>query len=355
MPDQPPAVRYSFFLVFVVVVALNVWIFRYFLVTAATATSVAILLSPSYERLCSALKGRRSLAAALFLTLTTVLILLPLFGYAAVLGEQAVSLYDLVRPQVEPDALTKLWNETLPARYGWFAALKEWLDVGNIEALAPALSQLASGLNRVARGAVTGLASAVIYLILFLLMLFFFLRDSRVLTSDIKAILPFSDEERAQIFDRAGRTVKGVLYSMVIVPIVQGLLAVLGFWMFGLPSPLFWGTIVVFAAVIPGVGAPFVWVPASIYLLVASSWWQALALALWGLLVVGVADNIIKPILLHETAQIHPLLAFLAIIGGLLTFGPVGFLIGPVIFSLLLSIVAIYRESIAVPAQATQA
>lgn len=348
MPDHTPVVRYSFLVVFVAVIGLNLWIFRYFLVTAATAGSVALILSPIYERLCAALGGRRSVSAALVISLTTLLILVPLFAYGAILGNQAVSLYEIVRPRLEPDQLDVLWNETLPSRYGWLEALKERVDFYSVETVAPALSQLAAGVNRVASQAVRGLASAVVYLILFLLILFFFLRDARALSTHLNKVLPFSKNERAQIFDRAARTVKGVLYSMVIVPIVQGLLAVLGFWLFGLPSAFFWGTMVVFAAVIPGVGAPLVWLPAALYLWLVGSSWQAFGLVLFGTLVIGIADNIIKPILLHETARIHPLLAFLAILGGLLTFGPVGFLVGPVILSLLLSIVAIYRTTLEV-------
>ncbi|MGH9333068.1 MAG: AI-2E family transporter, partial [Vicinamibacteria bacterium] len=135
-----------------------------------------------------------------------------------------------------------------------------------------------------------------------------------------------------------------VLYSMVLVPVVQGLLAIVGFWIFGLPSPFFWGTVLIFAAVIPGIGSPLVWVPAAIYLLVASSWWQGVGLILYGTLIIGVADNIIKPILLHGTARMHTFTAFLSILGGLLTFGPPGILLGPVIFSILLSMVRIRHE-----------
>jgi len=344
--QAPPAVRYSLIGVALVALGLNLWIFRYFLVTAAAATSVAVILSPLNERLCRGFRGRRSLAAAVIIAVTTLTILVPLFGYSTILGRQAIGFYDVVRPHLEPAALSELWNVTLPARFGWFHAFKGWFDFANVETFAPALSRLAAGVNRIAGSAVTGLVSAVVYLLLFLLMLFFFLRDSRVLTADILDLLPFSRSERAEIFDRVARTIKAVLYSMVIVPVVQGLLAMLGFWIFGLPSPLFWGTIVIFAAVIPGVGAPSVWLPAAAYLGFGVAWWKGVGLLLYGTLIIGVADNIIKPILLHETAQIHTLLAFLAILGGLLTFGPVGFLLGPVILSLLLSIVRIYRMSL---------
>jgi predicted PurR-regulated permease PerM len=174
--------------------------------------------------------------------------------------------------------------------------------------------------------------------------MFFLLRDGKRFAAEIVGLLPFSEPERDEMFQSVGRTVKGVLYSMVLVPVAQGLLGVLGFWIFSLPSPFFWGTALIFAATIPGIGAPLVWVPAAIYLLFASSMWQGIGLLLYGTLVIGLADNVIKPLLLHETARIHTFLAFLSLVGGLLTFGPAGFLLGPVAFSILQSMVRI-RQS----------
>jgi predicted PurR-regulated permease PerM len=212
------------------------------------------------------------------------------------------------------------------------------------ERVAPVLSSLAGGVNQVVQTTVTGLASTILYLALFLLAMFFLLRDGRRFAAEIIGLLPFSETEREEMFQSIGRTVKGVLYSLVLVPVSQGLLAVLGFWIFGLPSPFFWGTILMFGATIPGVGAPVVWLPAAIYLLVSSSAWKGIGLILYGTLIISLVDNLIKPLILQGTAQIHTFLAFLSLLGGLLTFGPAGVLLGPVIFSLLQSMVRI-RQS----------
>jgi predicted PurR-regulated permease PerM len=155
-----------------------------------------------------------------------------------------------------------------------------------------------------------------------------------------------SNERANEVFDRLTRTVKGVLYSMVVVPVSQGVLAMIGFSLFQLPAPVFWGTMLIFAAIIPGIGSPLVWVPAAVYLLLTAPLWQGIGLFAYGTLIISTSDNIIKPILLRETAQIHPLLAFFAILGGILSFGAVGFLVGPVILSLMLSVFRIYRMDI---------
>ena len=116
-----------------------------------------------------------------------------------------------------------------------------------------------------------------------------------------------------------------------MVPVVQGLLAGIGFLMFGVPSPLVWGTAVILAATVPLLGSPLAWMPACVYLAVQGSTGPALGLLVYSTVVVSGSDNVIKPLLLRGSARIHPLLGFLSIIGGVLAFGVFGFLIGPVV------------------------
>jgi len=340
--------RRSYLAFFLVAVALNLWMFRHFLVTLATAASIAVLLSSLFERLSAALKGRRSLAAGLATVLIAVLILVPVASYGIILVRQALEVYDQVRPPLEPGALSELWSQDLPERFPWVRSIQEYFGAtsldGALARIAPVLSNLAAGVNHFVQSALAGVTTAILYLILFLLGMFFLLRDGRRFAAEVFGLLPFSRPEREEMFQSVGGTVKGVLYSMVLVPVAQGLLAVLGFWIFGLPSPFFWGTMLIFAATIPGFGAPLIWVPAAIYVLFASSVWKGIGLILYGTFVISLIDNVIKPLLLHETARFHTFLAFLSLVGGLLTFGPSGFLLGPVTFSLLQSMVKI-RQS----------
>ena len=340
--------RRSYLVFFLLAVALNLWMFRHFLVTLATAASIAVLLSSLLERLAVELKGKRSLAAGLLTALLAVIILVPVAIYGTILVKQAIDVYDEIRPLLEPGALSDLWTRQLPERFPWLMRVQEYFGATSLDGLlarvTPVMSNLAGGVNRVIQSTASGLASTILYLALFLLAMFFLLRDGKRFAAEIIGLLPFSEPEREDMFHTVGRTVKGVLYSLVLVPVAQGLLAVLGFWLFGLPSPFFWGTVLIFGATIPGVGAPVVWLPAALYLLFAVSTWKGIGLILYGTLVISLVDNIIKPLVLQGMAQIHPFLAFLSLLGGLLTFGPAGVLLGPVIFSLLQTMVKI-RQS----------
>jgi predicted PurR-regulated permease PerM len=342
------AARRSYLVFFIAALALNLWMFRYFLVTLATAASIAILLSSLFERLSATLKGRRSLAAGVATVLIAVLVLVPIAAYAAVLTREAIVVYDRVRLPLEAGALSDLWARDLPERFPWLRTLQEYFGATSVEAalqrVTPVLSNLTAALNRLFQSTIVGITSVILYPILFLLAMFFLLRDGKRFAGEIAGLLPFSRPEQDEMFLSVGRTVKGVLYSMVLVPIAQGLLAVLGFWIFGLPSPFFWGTVLILSATIPGIGAPLVWVPAAVYVLFAVSTWKGIGLLLYGTLVISLVDNFIKPLLLHGTARIHTFLAFLSLVGGLLTFGPAGFLLGPVTFSILQSMVRI-RQS----------
>ena len=184
---------------------------------------------------------------------------------------------------------------------------------------------------------------AAVDLGLFLLMLFFLLRDGGRLKKELRPISPFSEEQEHLIFDHLEHTINGALQAVVVVPVVQGILAGIGFFMFGVPSPLVWGTAVILAATVPLIGSPLGWLPACAYLLVQGATGPAIGLLVYCTVVVSGSDNVVKPLLLSGSAKIHPLLGFLSIIGGVLAFGVFGFLIGPVVLSLVLSAIRIYR------------
>lgn len=334
--------RLPLLVVFAVVVFLAFHVFRHFLLELTVAASVALLLAPVHRRVTRALGNRPSLAAGLLVLLCTVLLLLPVFAYATLLGQQALTFFDWARPRLQPAALQELWQETLPARFPW---IREFVSAETMSQIASAgLSRIVSGANAFLQGAVAGLTSALLELGLFLMTLYFFLRDGNALRHEVRRISPLSDSQEDEIVEHLVRTVKGVLLAMVVVPIAQGLVAIPGFHLLGVPSPLLWGVTVVLASFVPILGSPLAWLPAVAYLFVYGSTGRAVGMLLYGVLVISGIDNLIKPALLRGSARIHPLLGFLSILGGILSFGPLGFMIGPVILSLGLSALRIYTD-----------
>lgn len=326
-----------------VILLLAFLVFKPFLLVFTVSASVALLLAPVQRRLSRVLGGRSSLAAALLVVVATAAILLPVLSSIAILAAQAANFFAWVKPRLQPGEIERIWVEILPARFPW---LQQWLKASGIQLgplISSGLTQVAGGINAILQGLLAGFTSALVQLVLFLLMLFFLLRDGGRLRGAMRSISPFSEAQETQIFDHLGKTVKGVLGAMVVVPLVQGFVASLGFWALGVPSPVLWGVAVTLAAMVPIVGSPLGWVPACVYTLLTGRTAAAAVLFVFGVAVISGIDNVVKPLVLKGTAQIHPLLGFLSILGGILAFGGLGFLVGPVILSLVLSAMRIYR------------
>lgn len=332
------------FLLLVVVLAYLV--FRPFLLDLVVAASVTLLLWPVHKQLTSALRGRATLSAAILVLLTAVLILVPILSSLVFLGGQVGSFLTELRPRLQTAELRRLLEEALPERYPW---LRPWLqaeDGGPMPIVSDLLSRLAAWTTSTVQGMLAGIGTALFDLTVFLLGLFFLLLDGAKLVKELRRISPFSDDQETQMLDHIARTVKAVLQAMIVVPLAQGILAGLGFALFGVPNPLTWGVIVVFAALVPVIGSPLGWVPAVVYLASTGPAGPAIGLGVYGLVVISGIDNVVKPLILRGSASIHPLIGFVAVLGGVLAFGPLGFLVGPLVISLVLSAIRIYRDDI---------
>jgi predicted PurR-regulated permease PerM len=323
-------------------------VFRHFLLTFTVALSLALLLGPAHRRLTVRLGGRRGLSAALLVIVSLVAVLLPLMTYSALLIQQAVDVVEWLKPRLAPAEVEKAWSITLPRKYPVLMAWVRQLTGGGtgMASISAAMGRIGSGANHVVQVAVTGLAGAVIDVSLLVLMLFFLLRDGDDLRESVRGISPFTRGQEVELTEHLTRTVRGVLMSMVVVPMCQGLVALPAFWAFGVPKPHLWSVMVVFAALIPILGSPLAWVPAGLYVLLSGSTGKGIGLLIYGAVVISGIDNIIKPMILKGAAQIHMMFAFLSILGGVYAFGPKGILVGPVVLSLVLSAYRIYRYDV---------
>ena len=322
-------------------------VFHYFILTAAVAISVALLLAPWQARLTRKFGGRPGVAAGVLVLLTALVILIPVLSYGTLITKQALGFFDWLRPQLQPETIERFWRETFFAR---FPLLGEWIRQASGGTAMPTASsvlpKVAAEANHYLQVALAGLATAVVDATLFLMMLFFLLRDSDDLRDVFRGVSPLNRGQETEAMHHLTRTVKGVLQSMIVVPLLQGFVGFFGFWLLGVPAPLLWSAMVVFAALIPLVGSPLAWIPAALYLFLDVSATRGILMALYGAFVISMVDNIAKPLILKGAAQIHTMLGFLSILGGLYAFGPKGLIVGPVVLSLVLSAYRIYRYDV---------
>ncbi|MDJ0784527.1 MAG: AI-2E family transporter [Desulfosarcinaceae bacterium] len=319
---------------------------RSFLMAIFLAGLFAAMVHPIYARLEHLFKGRRSLASLTTLLLVICFILLPLAGLMGIVTAQALKVGQAVTPWVqkqiaEPDAFFT-FLKSLPyfdqiAPYRDLFIEKAGEMVGGISAFL--IHSLSSG----AKGTMTFLFSTFVLLYT----MYFFLMDGYQLVNKILYYLPLEDADEQRLLQRFTSVARATLKGTAVIGVLQGGLAGLAFAVVGIPSPAFWGLIMILLSILPGIGTALVWVPAAVILAASGNAAKAVGLALFCGAVVGSMDNLLRPRLVGKDTQMHELLIFFGTLGGILMFGVVGFIIGPIIAALFITVWDIYGVSFA--------
>lgn len=188
----------------------------------------------------------------------------------------------------------------------------------------------------------SGTLDIVLKTFLVIVSLFYFLKDGERFKKVFVRLSPLPDEYDEKILITLERSVKSIVRGSFLIAIIQGTLSGIGFYIFGLPNPALWGMVAALSALVPAVGTSLVLIPAVLYLFITSSMGSAIGLLLWSALLVGMVDNFLSPKLIERGIHIHPLFILFSIIGGVLFFGPGGFILGPLVLSLLFTLFEIY-------------
>jgi predicted PurR-regulated permease PerM len=189
-----------------------------------------------------------------------------------------------------------------------------------------------------------GLSSFLINSAISLFTLYFVFREGKALRRRIAAVLPLTGEQVEKLFAGIESTIVGTVYGGLVVAALQGALVGLALWALGVASPVLWGVVAAFFALLPLVGTAAVWVPAVLYLLATGSWVKALILVVWCAVVVGTVDNLVRPLLIKGRVEMHTLLVFFAVFGGVNVFGFLGLIIGPVIVAVTATLLGLLRD-----------
>jgi len=307
-----------------------------FLAAIAWALAFAVLFAPWQRWLESKLK-RASLAALASTLLIAMIVVVP----AAFVGQQLVQQAAQGASLIETRISAGEWRRVIAAqpRLAPIAArVEQQLDLpGTAKSFATWLSTFAGS---IVRGSVYQLIGVTLTFYL----LFFFLRDRALLLRALRALSPLTDREMDRLLTRVDDTIHATVYGTLAVSAVQGILGGLMFWWLGLPAPLLWGVVMAVLAVVPVLGAFVVWAPAALFLLLEGSWGRALVLALWGMLVVGTIDNLLRPILVGNRLKLHTVLAFLSVVGGLILFGAAGLILGPITLTVTTVLLEVWHQ-----------
>ena len=308
-------------------------IFRPFLSPIVWAVLLAFVLYPVNRRLQQKLKNRRGAAAALMTLLVVVAVVVPAVLLTSFFVRQAGDLLGRLsslanRYQIEqPQDLFRIPTFDQIAR--WF---DEKTPISSAEVqqygVNAARSALEFGLAHM-KGLVLGAVALFASLLLMLFVLYFFFRDGDRIAGEFLASIPAPADRKAKLVEYISQVTRAVVYGSLVTAIVQGTLVGVAFAVCGLPSPAVFGVIASIASLLPVGGTALVWVPGAIALAAGSRWGWAIGLALWGILVVGTIDNVLRPALISGRAQISTLPVFFGVLGGIAAFGPIGMFLGP--------------------------
>jgi predicted PurR-regulated permease PerM len=322
------------------VVYVCVSILRPFASVIAWSAVLAIVCYPAHAWLVHK-TGRRSLSAFITSLLTLLAFVVPVLAIGRSAVNQCVVLGHWLERAFQPGSQPP---EQIAATFAWMgryvgvdqAAIAAWIQ-GHV-------SDLARGAGQYGVSIAAGLLDAFASSVLVIVAMFLLLRDGDDLVGTIPDLLPLERQRARALLRRIADVVQASVQGVVTVAIVQGALCGGMFWVLGIPAAALWGTVTVFASVLPIVGASAVWGPGALYLAMTGHWLQAIVLAIWGALVVSGIDNVLRPRLVAGRVGLSELAMFFALLGGVTVFGGLGVVLGPVAFATVAAIVDTLRE-----------
>jgi predicted PurR-regulated permease PerM len=300
---------------------------------------LAILFAPLHRKLLRRMPRRRNLAALCTLGLCLIVVILPMTAITVSLVQEATVIYERMRSgQLNFGLYLQQVIAALPA---WAANLLDRLNLTTVGELQQKFSSVAVQASQfVAAQALSIGQNTLQFLVSFgimLYLLFFLLRDGSSLALRIGQATPLDDTHKRQLVGKFTTVIRATVKGNIVVAASQGALGGLIFWILGIQGPVLWGVSMAFLSLLPAVGAGLIWVPVAIYFLATGAVWQGVVLTAFGIGVIGLVDNVLRPILVGKDTKMPDYVVLISTLGGMALFGLTGFVIGPVIAALFIA------------------
>jgi len=334
----------SFFVLVAVTTLAFVALIGSFLMPVFWAAVLATVFFPLQSRYVQRLGGRRSLAALATILTIIGLVVVPFLLVGVAVSREAVGLHNQITSgDVDLQAPVRFLRRLTPLATEYLGGFG--IDV---EAWVQRLSSSAVAVSQFVASSALGIGQDVLRItalfFLMLYILFFFLRDGDRLVATLLRVVPLEDARERQLLAKFAEVSLATIKGTLVVGIVQGAIGAVLFWALGLPAPVFWGTLMTMFSVLPAVGPGLIWLPAAVILLAMGHIMKGIILIAAGVLVIGLVDNVLRPILVGRDTQMPDYLVLLATLGGIGVFGVSGFVIGPVIAAFFLVVWEMFAQ-----------
>ncbi|HCC68364.1 MAG TPA: hypothetical protein DEP99_00535 [Nitrospiraceae bacterium] len=316
-----------------------------FLTPIGWAIVLSITFYPLYRVFLKVFK--QPWAASLVTLIVILIIIIGPFGYlSTALVKEISEIYRTIEEK-GPQVIADIQRHPVVTKLG--EKLESYIGPVNFDLKDEAIKNLKALSKKIGEGIANLFKNILVFAVNFLIMsmtIFFFLKDGDAISRYIRGLLPFSDSQKIRLENQAKEMVIAAIYGGVTVAIIQGFLGGLVFLVLGLPAPIFWGSVMSILSLVPIFGTYLVWGPAGVILILSGSYAKGIGLLLFGFLIIGLVDNILKPIIIGGRTKLNTLLIFFSVLGGLKLFGLIGFILGPLIIALCLSLLEMYRADI---------
>jgi len=344
--------KYFFILLIIAVLVVVFLVVKPFITTILTGAITAYVFYPIYNWLNNKTK-KKNLSALLVTILVILLITLPLFFVVDSLSKEAYVMYLTAKQKMSIGGVLSL--ECIDAQGNPCIFSTEVTNFLNNPKVAYQLQEAITKLTNFVINYISALLVSVPFIILnffvMVFIVFYLLRDGPLLVAKLQSVLPLKKSHQDHVFQRFEDVTHAVIFGHVSVALIQGALGAIGFIILGIHAPILWGALMAFFALLPFIGPPVIWLPIAIMQILDGYYdnntnmiIRGLLLILYGALIIGTIDNILKPKLISNRADVHPVLVLLGVLGGLKMFGIMGIFIGPLLLALFMAFIKIYEE-----------
>lgn len=328
---------------------LAVLVFLPYLDVIVLGAAIAVLFEPVYRRLLKVFTSKPGVASFLTVILIVIIVVTPFIYFGIKIVQEAASLYtQLTHYSGSSGGITGALDSLRDRLPNTLAQLVPYETAQVNSIVQTGLNWFVTRLGSI----FSTLASVVLNFLIMLIAIYYMLKDGRKFLDRLVIVSPLDKRYDHIIGEKIYATVNSVVKGSLLIAVIQGVVAGIGFLLFGVPNATLLGAATVIASLVPAVGTVLTMAPAVIYLFAVGNLGAAIGLAVWGIAVVGLIDNFIRPHLIRRGVNIHPFLILLSVLGGLHLFGPIGFIAGPLVLSLFLALLDIYTEYVRPEGQA---
>ncbi len=331
---------------FFAVLALSVTVLMFFIIKTYLASIFlaivfVIAFMPLHNFIKRILRGSNNLSALASTALVLFIIFIPVALLGFLIFQEARGIYEggiessaaLVSVDRFIISAERKISDLLP---GADIEIRRYTEIEHL--VQQGLSTVVNYFDRI----FAGVLRLGIGLFLLVLALFYLFRDGKKMVDKLLELSPLKEDYTETIFSKIGEAINAVVRGRLLVGVIQGFIIGTGFAVFGLPSPVLWGSIAAVTSMLPVVGPLMIIIPTSLILFFTGFVWSAVGILAWGIMSVIIIDEYLGSILIDQRMQIHPFLVLLSVMGGISFFGAIGFIVGPVVLALMFAIIEIY-------------